>query len=225
MRTRPFVPELAGRALRIGRIDVDLRTLHPAGLRVVAAADLDATVAGHAALDLKPDSQHEVAVLLVGRQENVEMVPAADGVGQDRATVDRPIASGRLAIFGQAIDMPAVERLSIEERREPLVGRSRAHRRREQHPDPDDRAFGHFHEITSSRWRPAGRRMPPSSPECMPASINGIGDEFVQRNDRIATEEEKAMREVDAKKGEGASEGRQPRRHPLSASRFQLSRK
>jgi hypothetical protein len=63
MESRTLVPELAGQ-LGPGRIDVDLRTFHPAGLVIVAAANLDAAVACHPPLDLDAEPQDEIAILL-----------------------------------------------------------------------------------------------------------------------------------------------------------------
>ena len=99
-------------------MNVDLWSVQPLGLVIIAASDLDAGVAASQRLYLQ--LQLEVGILIVRHQPDVVVLAPPRHVGRDRAIRDFPIHL--VPIPRHTFHVPAFERLSIKERNR-ILGR------------------------------------------------------------------------------------------------------
>src|SRR5579883_2944378 len=153
-------PDLLAGDLALRAVD-DARPLAVRLIRIIllvdVAADLDAGVEPGVALDLQ--FEHEVLVIPLAQ----ERVGAAHGRRADDRTVIDPVRGE------SAIDLPAIERLAIEQRRPALVisgaGLSQADDEGEGRDRDRERHSWHDQRLPSGRARSPGRRYRWVSPQ------------------------------------------------------------
>jgi hypothetical protein len=99
--------------VRAGWMNVDLGSVHPELLVVIAASNLDSAIAGAVFGALELQLQMEISIYLVGHKPDVVVLLLVDGVGNDAAILDSKEAL--LCVLGFAFQGPTREVFPFKE--------------------------------------------------------------------------------------------------------------